>query len=170
MTMCILTCVSHSLRLRRFSGTVLICLGLLTTSVGSSAQTGGATVIALRTNANPKRYVYTVQNGSGKTIVGVRIGEGAEKCELSTRPLGWTDDDGLPATSWTGSPGWTVDAFREEESPNWCVDFNPASVVGIGAGGIAQFFVEAEQDDGGYLTAPVIIYFRDGTQLRDQLH
>ena len=155
---------------RRVSGICCSCLCVFALSNEACAQSSGVSVIALRTNSNPKRYVYTVQNGSAKTIIGVRIGEGADKCELSTPPLGWTADDGLPATSWSASSGWTVEAFGEEESPTWCIDVNPMGIVGIAQGGTAQVVIEAEHDDNTYMTTPVLIYFRDGTQLSVQAH
>lgn len=97
---------------------------LLLRAVAPSAAPWGAQAppvrvyVAESTRAGSTTYSYRVVNGSQQALVTLVIGydRRSDTPQLRTVPLGWTLDQGLPASSTTAPPGWVARAVTMEES------------------------------------------------------
>lgn len=112
-------------------------------------------------------YSYRVINNGSQPIVAVRIGfdylHGVS--ELRLPPLGWTFDDGLPASSASGPAGWEARVVTTEESPfvdmEWSNEGGAAKDIAPGATGI--FRVTVPQPSDAYRTGHFDVILGDST-------
>jgi len=130
----------------------------------------GPPVTVRATASGGSTYTYSVTNNTARrSIVSVTIGEDGHGgvCELQALPSGFTTDGGMSPASATTPPGWTADAFIDEESGNGCVEFvsrESDTSADIGPDATAMgFSVTAAVADGRYAGGHFTVIFHDAT-------
>lgn len=111
-------------------------------------------------------YQYKVVNNSGSAIVGLSIGSDYYHgtSELSSYPLGWSFDTGIPDGSALSPVGWNAIVITTEESPfveiawrnNGISDIQPNQTM-------TGFGVVVPAPNALYLSSHWTVYFADAT-------
>lgn len=128
-----------------------------------------ASVVGYVDGKNPARYHYEIRNErKDAEVVAVLIGQRNEVCQLQSKPLGWTTEQGLPASSAKTPKGWEAAAYADQSAnrDSWCVEFsviqstrNAPAVRG--GTSLKDFEVTAIAPDQAYLST-YLAYFDDG--------
>jgi hypothetical protein len=114
-------------------------------------------------------YQYRVTNNHAKDeIRGVAIGWGDRGFELTEPPLGWTFYAGLPQSSATSPPGWSPEAYAQEESEfvsvSWQADDPEKSTIGPGQS-LSGFSVVVPKQDDAYLNGHANILYTNSRRI-----
>lgn len=118
-------------------------------------------------------YRYTVVNGSGKPLVGLRIGFDypVGEARLTIPPVGWTLEAGLSPSSVIAPPGWAVRLVTTEESDSftleWSSDGGPEADIKPGADE-SRFAVTVPAATAEYGGAKFDVTFSDSTHVHGQ--
>ncbi len=147
---------------------VLAVLTLLFSTFSATAATSVHVKVFESTGATGTTYFYRVVNGADRPIVAVRIGFDYlhGEAQLQTLPVGWTFEQGVPASSTTSPQGWTARLVTTEESAlvdmEWSSD--GGSQFDIAAGATASgFSVRLPQASPAYRTANFDVILGDST-------
>jgi len=111
-------------------------------------------------------YRYRIRNGAQRPIVAFMVGSDYfhGTSELNVYPLGWTLENGLPATSATSPAGWNAGVITTEENPYVEVEWRNAGTADIAPGmELGGFGVLAAASSSAYLTGHWTVVFDDGT-------
>jgi len=119
-----------------------------------------------RSSAGEVVYHYTVVNRDKRKIVAIDIGRDEEhdRSELTELPIGWTFDEGLPATSATSPPGWEVTLITNEESQYFDIEWRTGDATAIPRGGKKTgYSVILSKPHPQYMNSHFTVFFSDAT-------
>lgn len=133
------------------------------------AQAAPTVLVSAMQDAGPNGvslYRYRVRNNAQRPIVALMVGSDYfhGTSELSVYPVGWTLENGLPATSATAPAGWSAAVIATEENPYIEVEWRNAGTGDVGPGReLGGFGVLATSSSPAYLTGHWTVVFDDGT-------
>lgn len=154
---------------------VALLLSILWSSL-SQAQGGQAQVTVLASQRlrqdGTVQYLYKVKNNSNHPIVALAIGADYYHgtSELSTYPLGWSNDGTIPDGSIASPAGWQPTVVTTEESPFVEIEWRNDGQSDIQPGQVdAGFGIIVAQPNAQYLNAHWTAIFGDATAASGQV-